>query len=322
MLDAIVAELAATQYGVFARFQLLALGASDKQIERCLKSGVWIRLAPGVYGYPGHRTTWNRRLWVAYLAAGERAIVSHHSAAADYRVAGFPRRDLHLTVPHPDHQRVSGATVHQSRVLPAHHIIVLNGRRTTTLARTLVDLAPHVSLARLDHAYEHAIVTGRLTYAKMARTFRELATPSRKGMSKLGHVLDERGPGYVAPASELEAMLHEVVAHAGLPPLVRQHPLPGHHGVEGCVDGALPQARLIMEADGRRWHTRLANLAHDLARDKQAARVGWETLRFIFVELTNDCEESASTMRDVYNERLDLLRRKYPPYTGGISSNG
>ncbi|MBL8778157.1 MAG: type IV toxin-antitoxin system AbiEi family antitoxin domain-containing protein [Acidimicrobiales bacterium] len=310
MLDSTVAELAATQYGVFARFQLLSLGISDKQIERFLKSGVWIRLAPGVYGYPGHRTTWDRRLWVAYLAAGERASVSHHSAAADFRVPGFPRRDLHLTVPHPDHQRVKGATVHQSRVLPAHHIIVLNGRRTTTLARTLVDLAPHVSLARLDHAYEHAIVTERLTYSKMARTFRELAAPSRKGMNKLAHVLDERGPGYVAPASELERMLHEVVGLAGLPPLVRQHPLPGHHGVEGCVDGAHPEARLIMEADGRRWHTRLANLARDLARDKQAARVGWDTLRFIFVELTDDRTESAATMRDVYDERLDLLRRK------------
>jgi very-short-patch-repair endonuclease len=129
-------------------------------------------------------------------------------------------------------------------------------------------------------------------------------------MKKLGHVLDERGPGYVAAASVLERHLHDVVALAGLPPLVRQHPLPGHHGVEGCVDGALPEARLIMEADGRRWHTRLANLARDLARDKQAARVGWDTLRFIFVELTNDREESVATMRDVYDERLDLLRRK------------
>ena len=310
MLDTIVEELAATQYGVFARFQLLALGISDKQISRFLRAGVWVRLTPGVYGYPSHRLTWNRRLWVAYLAAGERACVSHHSAAADFGVPGFPRRDLHLTVPHPDHQRVGGATVHQSRVLPAHHVIMLNGRRTTTLARTLVDLAPHVSLARLEHAYEHAIVSDRLTYSKMAKTFRELATPSRKGMTKLGQVLDERGPGYVAPASELERMLHEVVELAGLPPLVRQHPLPGRHGVEGCVDGAHPEARLIMEADGRRWHTRLANLSRDLARDKQAARVGWDTLRFIFVELTDDRVESAATMRDVYDERVELLRRK------------
>lgn len=305
-----VAELAATQYGVFARFQLLALGVTNKQIEVCLKSGIWVRLAPGVYGFPGHRSTWSRRLWVAYLAAGERAIVSHQSAMADYRIPGFPRTDLHLTVPHPDHQRVRGATVHQSRVLPAHHIIVFNGRRTTTLARSLVDLAPALSVARLGHAYESAIVNEHLTYSKMARTFRELANPSRKGMKKLGHVLDERGPGYVAPASELERRLHEIVELAGLPPLIRQHPLPGHHGVEGCVDGAHPEARLIMEADGRRWHTRLANLARDLARDKQAARVGWDTLRFIYEELTNDREESAATMQDVYNERLDLLRRK------------
>ncbi len=314
MVEHLVAELAAAQYGVVARFQLLELGVSDAFIRSRLRSGEWIRSAPGVYGYRGHRATWERRVWVAYLAAGEEASVSHQTAAASFRVDGFERRGVHLTVPHPGHQRVAGATVHQSRYLPPHHTVIFNGRRTTTLSRTLVDLAPQISFKRLELAYEHAIVTDHLTYSKMARTFRELATPGRQGMIKLGRVLDERGPGFVAPASELERLLFEVAELAGLPAPVRQHPLPGHHGVEGCVDGAIPQARLIIEADGRRWHTRLADLARDLARDKQAARVGWDTLRFIHVELTDDRDESAATMQDVYEQRLELL--------GGNSSHG
>lgn len=307
MIEQLVAELAAAQYGVVARFQLLELGVSDAYIRACLRSGEWIRLAPGVYGYRGHRETWERKVWTKYLAAGRHATVSHRTAAASLRVEGFPRRGVDLTVLHPGHQRVAGATVHQTRYLPPHHTITFNGRRTTTLARTLVDLSPQLSFKRLELAYEHSIVTDHLDYAKMNRAFRELAVPGRKGMTKLARVLDERGPGFVAPASELERALFEVAALAGLPRPVRQHPLPGHHGVEGCVDGAIPPARLILEADGRRWHTRLANLARDLARDKQAARVGWDTLRFIHVELTDDRDESAATMWDIYTERLALL---------------
>lgn len=307
MIEQLVADLAAAQYGVIARFQLLEMGVSDAYIRAQLRSGTWVRLAPGVYGFRSHRDTWDRRVWIRYLAAGEKAAVSHQTAAASYRVVGFPRRGVHLTVPHPGHQRVTGATVHQSRVLPPHHTVMFNGRRTTSLSRTLVDLAPLISFKKLELAYEHAIVTDHLTYSKMTRTFRELATPGRRGMSKLGRVLDERGPGFVASASELERLLFEVAELAELPAPVRQHPLPGHHGVEGCVDGAIPEARLILEADGRRWHTRLAQLARDLARDKQAARVGWDTLRFIHVELTDDRDESAATMRDVYDQRLALL---------------
>ena len=77
MHDALVAALAARQLGVFARFQLLALGAEPTLIKRRLRSSHWVRLAPGVYGLPGHRDTWDQRLWVVYLAAGE----VHHCLA-------------------------------------------------------------------------------------------------------------------------------------------------------------------------------------------------------------------------------------------------
>lgn len=217
MVVQLVAELAAAQYGVVARFQLLELGVSDSYIRAQLRSGTWVRLAPGVYGFRGHRDTWERRVWIKYLAAGEKAAVSHQTAAASFRVVGFPRRGVHLTVPHPGHQRVTGATVHQSRFLPPHHTVMFNGRQTTSLSRTLVDLAPQISFKKLELAYEHAIVTDHLTYSRMTTTFRELATPGRRGMTKLGRVLDERGPGFVASASELERLVFEVAELAELP---------------------------------------------------------------------------------------------------------
>jgi very-short-patch-repair endonuclease len=308
MIDHDVAELSAQQCGTFARFQILDLGGTDRLIQRRTNAGRWLTFRPGVYGFPGHRDTFDKRLWIVYLAAGQYVAVSYDSAAAQYGAPGFARDALHLTVPHPHHQRVRGATVHQTRHLPSHHVVLLWGRRTTTYARTLVDLAPTTSRAKLDLAFQHGIITGRLTLGRMARTFEDLYVPGRRGMVKLGGVIDERATGERPPSSELERLLYEMCARVGLRP-ERQYPHPGLHGLEGCVDGALPDAKLIVEADGRRWHTRVADFSRDRDRDNQATRVGWDTLRFPWEELVGDAEDAAATLVDTYELRRDLFRR-------------
>lgn len=306
MSDHIVAELAARQLGIFARFQLLEADVSSSFIDRHLRTGRWRRRATGVYELPGHAGSWAQNLWVVYLAAGKNAVVSHEASATSHEAPGFPPNALTLTVPHPEHQRVPGATVHQSRVLRRHHWVMLYGRRTTTLARTLVDLAGSTSRGRLDAAYEHGLLTGRLTHAGMAATFTELFHPSRRGMLLLGDVLDSRGPGHVPAASELERRLFSVCELVGLEP-ARQFPLPGRQAITGCVDAALVEAKLILEADGRRWHSRVADFRRDRERDKAAARDGWQTLRFCHEELVENDRGEADTIRAIYDERCRLL---------------
>src|SRR5215207_9829171 len=111
MSDSAVAMFAQAQLGVFARFQLLEVGVTQRVIDRRLQVGRWVRLAPGVYGLPSHPDSWAQQLWVTYLAAGQDAVVSHHAAAASFHVRQFPPGRLTVTVPHPQHQRVAGATV-------------------------------------------------------------------------------------------------------------------------------------------------------------------------------------------------------------------
>jgi very-short-patch-repair endonuclease len=306
--DLVVAELAARQLGIFARFQLLAADISRSFIDRQLRSARWRLRRPGVYELPGHRHSWAQELWVVYLAAGRNAAVSHEAAATSHEAPGFPEAVLTITVPHPGHQRVLGATVHQSRVLRPHHCVLVYGRRTTTMARTHIDLAGSTSRARLDAAYEFGLLTGRVSYAEMAATFTELYHPSRRGMLVLGDILDARGPGHVPAASELERRLFEVCERVGLRPL-RQFPLPGRQAVTGCVDAALPDAKLILEADGRRWHSRVADFRRDRERDKAAARDGWQTMRFCHEELIENAAEEARTILDVYEQRCRLLAR-------------
>ena len=90
------------------------------------------------------------------------------------------------------------------------------------------------------------------------------------------------------PASQLERMLLDALRSVGLPDPVPQFPHPGREIGTGWVDYAYPDAKLILEADGRRWHQRIADIGRDRARDKAAARAGWLTMRFMHEELTSD----------------------------------
>jgi len=105
--------------------------------------------------------------------------------------------------------------------------------------------------------------------------------------------------------SALEARLSEVLTLGGLTGGLAQHPLPGTGRLSGLVDRAFPEAKLILEADGRRWHARVAAMPNDRQRDLEAARVGWQTIRLMYEQLTSDAEDVAAALAATYLGRLD-----------------
>lgn len=55
----------------------------------------------------------------------------------------------------------------------------------------------------------------------------------------------------------------------------------------GRVDFLLPDQRIVIEADGRRWHTRIADFDRDRWRDNQAAAHDHRVMRFTWVHLNH-----------------------------------
>ena len=61
--------------------------------------------------------------------------------------------------------------------------------------------------------------------------------------------------------------------------------------VDATVDAYVRTWRLIVEGDGRRWHTRKADHDRDRLRDNEAVAHGYVVLRFTY-EMLRDSPES------------------------------
>jgi very-short-patch-repair endonuclease len=290
VFDAAVADLAKRQYGLFSRAQVKRLEGSDIMIWRRVEAGKWTHETEGVYGLPGWPESWWREVWRAYLATGpdKHVAVSHETAAAIHRMSNFPRGRIVLTTKHGDHHWHGLADMRQSTDLKPEHVRIRDGLPVTTPVRTLFDLAAVAGRERLAVAIEDAHITKQCRLEELIALYEELRRPGKHGMKKLGRILAERGPGYVPPESKLERMLLKILRDAGLPKPRLQVQLPWRTTLQSRCDALYEKERIILEADGRRWHTRVDTMAEDRRRDREAQNHGYRSYRFVYEELKHD----------------------------------
>jgi very-short-patch-repair endonuclease len=298
VFDAAVADLAKRQYGLFGRAQVIALGGNDRLIHVRLTGGRWTDDGEGVYGMPGWPESWWREVWRAFLATGPDAVVSHETAAAIHRLTNFQRGRIVLTTTHGDHHWHGLADMRQSTDLTPEHVRIRDGLPVTTPVRTLFDLAAVAGRERLATAVEDAHISGQCRLEELIALFQELRRPGKHGIKKLGRILAERGPGYVPPESVLERMLLRILRNAGLPKPRVQVQLPWRTQLPSRCDALYETERIILEADGRRWHTRVDQMANDRRRDREALNHGYRPYRFVYEELRHDPRMVVETVRE------------------------
>ncbi len=117
--------------------------------------------------------------------------------------------------------------------------------------------------------------------------------------------------------SVLERELFELIDASGLPRPHSQFPHPGRVFTKGCVDAAYVDAKLVIEVDGRAWHTRIADIKRDRDRDDEAARAGLANPRLLYEHVVDDPAGTAELIRDVRRERF-CSRVLIPEAIGGV----
>lgn len=281
-LDQRVARLSAEQLGVFARKQVMALGATRGTINRRIEAGRWERLGRDVFRLAGTGQSWAQALMTALLSWGDDAVISHLAAAALWRYPSFEPEPVEVTVP-PSRRRAGPGIVHRNALSPID-VTRIGAIRVTTPARTLLDIASIVPRERLEDAIDDALRGGLVSVPRLRWSTARAARSGRPGIVMLRALIEERDRGAV-PQSVLESRLLRAMRDAGIPEPVRQYPVRDRGRLVAVVDFAFPDIRLAVEADGYRWHSSRARWEHDRERASNLTALGWGIVHVTWEQL-------------------------------------
>jgi hypothetical protein len=295
--DRVLASVATRQHGVFGREDASRAAMTSAMVRVRLERGRWQKVEPGVYRISGSRTTWHSTLMAAVLAGDSTRVASHRSAAALWDIPGFARDIVEVSQAHPTNRRARDVIVHGKLWLPAHHVAEHEAIPTTTVARTIFDLAGVVHPNRAERALDNCLNRGLVSVPGVAAMVDELGKRGRKGTRLMRQLLAARGPGYVAPASDLEGRFLELVRAAGLPLPEREVDVGDDDGWVGRVEFAYPERKLLIEVDGRCWHSSLLDLEADRRRDNRLIAAGWRILRITGEQVDQRPDEVVGLLR-------------------------
>ena len=280
-LDRAVAAIARDQHGCVNRQQLEPLGASPRKIEHRLLSGEWLAMERGVYALSSSQPTWRRDVMAAVLGK-TRAIASGRTAATLHRLPGFSNGKPEITVPSSGSARSRLAIVRRRVDFTAIDKTVVDAIPTATVAETLFDLSYRTHPFRLRRAVDHALVRDLATATELHNVLDRIAGSRLKGTVAFRAVLDGIDDRYVPTESDTELLLKKALADPRVPPIEWQVRLPWWEELPHRIDAVINEWRLVLEADGRTYHTKREDFERDRDRDNLAAADGYRVMRFTY----------------------------------------
>ena len=293
-IDQAIAELAARQHGLVTFKQLRGIGLSASAIDGRVRAGRLHRVYRGVFAVGHPLLTRSGRFMAAVLACGPGAALSHRSAGRHRGLRPDNRATIDVTSPIRSGRRIAGITVHSGATLLRRDVEIIDGIRTTTLARTLLDLAEVISKRQLERAVEEAIVLRELDMNTIDDVLARAT--GRRGAATLRAVLGDIRPGSTNTRNDLEEAFLHICRAAGTPPDAVNAWIPYPEGGGAEADFVWRDHNLVVEVDGRAAHLTPQAFEHDRARDQRLATLGWRVVRFSFRQVEAEPAGVATTL--------------------------
>jgi hypothetical protein len=222
-------------------------------------------------------------------------VLSHGTAAAFHELWDKPPALIDVTVPVEAGRKIDGIRCRRCRYPEPEEIRIADGITSTTIARTLVDLAGIVGLPTLRKTVGRAAVLRRLDLqavdiaidnAKRRRGLKMLELTLIPYRTKDGKAPDVR--------SDFETLVLPDLVEMNVPRPQTNAPL--HlDGERFLVDFLWEQEMVIVETDGRETHETPTAFQTDRRRDQFLAAAGYRVLRV--------------TWNQIRGERAAVLRR-------------
>ncbi len=276
--DERVGALADAQRGRVSRRQLIAAGLTAAQIGRLIERAQLRPLHHGVYAV-GHLAPIELADETAALLAGGRtAVLSHHTAAAMWNLRPPQPGPVHVTVT----VRIArpNLTIHRTRRLEPADVRIRRGLSLTSPARTLLDLADHLTPRELERAADEARIQ-RLTSPKELEAAIARG-PHRNRIHLLTQLLDPDRPTSLTVSHPEECFLALVRAARLPPPQCNVH----LHGFS--VDFYWPESRVAVEIDGYRYHSSRAAFERDHRKTSTLKRAGIDVERYTAIQIEDE----------------------------------
>ena len=294
--------MAERQHGAVALTQLVECGLSSSAVRNWVSRGRLHPLHRGVYAL-GRPDLPARGRWIAaILACGPGACLSHASAAALHgiRASAATKPDVTLTrLSSLTHPRIR---IHRRSALTAADVTTVDGIAVTSIARTLLDLASlrFITPSQLERACEQAVILELFDMRAMSELLRR--SRGARGVRKLRAVLASGDLGEDIPASGLERRYRDLCAEAGLPkPEINRWLLLGDDYIQ--VDFLWRKQRVVIEVDGRRYHSTGWQRARDSHRDELLDRHRFRHARVSEDEIEHRPTEAVAAARTLLAAR-------------------
>jgi very-short-patch-repair endonuclease len=276
-----VSGRAAKQWGCVTAEELERCGVSSSSIGRWLAEGRLHRLLHGVYAV-GHRSPAPEQRWQAVLLGyGKQSVLTRQTSIALHGL-GSPPKTVTVAVP-KQARRQRGVEPHCSMRFERDEVVIRKGLRTTSIERTLLDLAA------IGDPVERLVaeaVAKRLTSIAKLRACVERRAGAR-GVRGLRRCIE---------GNQMRSLVEKEFA-AWLE--ARRIPAPSFNQPFGpfTLDAIWPAANLVLEIDTYETHGTRHSFEEDRRRDAYTAARGLRTIRVTPARWRHDGESLERDMR-------------------------
>lgn len=266
-------EFLRKQDGVITFDQAKQAGLSPQAVQRRLQSGYWKRCGRGVYFVDDRELTDRARVRSAVWAYGERAAASGLTAAWWHGLTQFAPEFVSVTMPRTGPGRCRDGTKVRRRDLDARDVVTVDGIRLTSKPLTVIEAAvqPPGGVKIMDRALQNHIELRQLWRA-------HLRNKGRHGSPAARILLQAAADG---ARSAAERLLVKLLREAGVTGWKTNYPVGGYK-----LDVAIPAAKVAIEVDGWAFHSDAEAFQIDRKRQNAIALLGWQVLRFTWLDLT------------------------------------
>jgi hypothetical protein len=294
-----LAALAARQHGIVSHRQLADLGYSEGAIARAIKAGRLHPVYRGAFAVGYADLSPHRLCMAAIQSCGEGAVLSHFSSAWLWGLGAPAPAHPDVTVPARGHRR-EGITIHHSTIFDEEDLAEIENLPTTSVARTLLDIAGLRQSWWLGTVVDRAKRRGLLNLGAVD------ALLARAG----GH----RGRGPLRQAVEIyreevfdrarsELLFLALIKSAGLPrPAINTY-VGGYE-----IDAFWEQERFAVEVDGWDSHRTRAAFERDPVRIEDLKLAGIDAIRITARRIETKPNEVAARLRLHIERRRNELR--------------